>query len=79
MNNVGFSPPAFGVSGLCEVGDLMMEGCNYSSLYLCHACTTHTHTIFPLYDPVTYDFMFFYFLSMFMWMSSDVDVDVARY
>ena len=47
------------------------------SIFAMHA--SHTHTIFTLYDPVTYDFMFFYFLSMFMWMSSDVDVDVARY
>ena len=35
----------FGVSGVCEVGDLMMEGCNYSSLYTYHACMHHIHKL----------------------------------
>lgn len=35
----------FGVSGVCGVGDLMMEGCNYSSLYTYHACMHHTHKL----------------------------------
>ena len=35
----------FGVSGVCEAGDLMMEGCNYSSLYTYHACMHHTHKL----------------------------------
>ena len=35
----------FGVSSVCGVGDLMMEGCNYSSLYTYHACMHHIHKL----------------------------------